>query len=260
MRYIGIKNLNNIDTHLFAVILAYELNNIQYDIDIEKLFNFDGTTTNKSNTREILDRLEDEKKSLNNVYIESFTNSPKTILSQIINIEPKYFDYPFNEKICINLKTFETKKITSKTNNLINSNYLISMIIPKLENTDINNYSFTTFQNDWWMSLKEFLKYFGIFMCQSFLGQNIWIKSLIRNQNNQWDEFGITNGFKIYNDVRFESEENYILDNDGTIIELESGDEYEMTIEDKKIRFTINSKSIIKDMKKISKFLTTHLK
>ena len=79
-------------------------------------------------------------------------------------------------------------------------------------------------QPDEYMSMRDFIMYFGMTVMQQHFGQNVWVKSMERND----DKFGsfeipgisTTNQYIIYSDVKAPTEVSYIKDHNGIIINV----------------------------------------
>jgi hypothetical protein len=68
---------------------------------------------------------------------------------------------------------------------------------------------------DVYMSLREFVEFFSVDIMQRYLGNNVWVKMI----NLSKEKFGeLEDGWRIYADVKFDFEVQYIKDNNGFMI------------------------------------------
>ena len=68
---------------------------------------------------------------------------------------------------------------------------------------------------DVYMTLREFIEFFSVDLMQRYLGSNVWVKMI----NLAREKFGeIEDGWRIFSDVKFDFESQYIKDNNGFLI------------------------------------------
>lgn len=209
MKYIGIRGHRGSGKATMAYLLA---NTIEYlsskrDMD-EYKDNFDAWCTYVIDDEEII-----YNTNCDHVIIESFGDGPKTFIYMLTGIPMCYLNSDFyKDNIVINLKTFEHKEINDDIQLITAKDYFKNFKLsqePEVISGDV------------WMTLREFIQYFGIYIMQNAFGLNVWIKSL--NANSEYynclypDDF---NGYKIYCDVKAKSEVTYIKEHDGVIIKV----------------------------------------
>ena len=216
MKYIGIRGHRGAGKSTVAYLLG---NTIQYLLDhgdehpIEQF------------TREFeawcKDFREDEtcisRMDLDRVIIEGFGDTPRMLLSMLTGIP--YSDMWNDDKkdhLVINLKNFETIEVDN-----------ISSFPEKL--WEAREYFITTtastdpevLKDDVYMTLRELILYFGIYVMQNAFGLNVWIKSLVANSAFFTGLFpDDKNGYKIFQDIKARSEISYIKDKGGVIIKV----------------------------------------
>jgi hypothetical protein len=78
-----------------------------------------------------------------------------------------------------------------------------------------------TFQINLYMTLREFIMYFGLEVMQRYFGRNVWVKSL-KATSDEWDRY-LDNGdsYKIFMDLKTPAEATYIKQNNGIIVNVE---------------------------------------
>ena len=76
--------------------------------------------------------------------------------------------------------------------------------------------------NDIWFTLRELISYYGSYVMKYFFGTNVWIKSMVVNENGMENFFtqGEDITWKIYTDVKFTSEVDFIKQRNGIIMNL----------------------------------------
>jgi hypothetical protein len=75
--------------------------------------------------------------------------------------------------------------------------------------------------DDVYMTLREFILYFGIYVMQNAFGRNVWVKSLIANNKYYNGLFqDDCNRYKIFPDIKASSEITYIKDKGGVIVKV----------------------------------------
>lgn len=152
--------------------------------------------------------------SLKSSYIESFSTDIKSYINLLtgIPVEHMYSDL-CKENIAINLKDLSEIDV----NDIENKELLISREkLFELRNTK----DITQISSDLYITLGDFILYFGYDIIQRFFGANFWIKSLKKN-DDRWGSVWVNDNIcKIYPDVKTECERDYIKDHDGVIIKV----------------------------------------
>lgn len=151
----------------------------------------------------------------NRVIVEGFGDGPKMMLSMLVGIDMKNMNDDYmKDHIIINLKDFSYD---------IYSNENIPTTITADEYSKaIMLLPTHTVKNDTYMSLRELVLFFGLYVMQKSFGQNVWVKSMAANAlfyNGLYPDD--SDDFKIFSDVKSSSEVTYIKERDGVIIEVE---------------------------------------
>ena len=211
MKYIGVRGHRGSGKQTIAYLLA---NTLEYLIQKKDL------TVFKEKFSEWCQYIIDDSEIIQNtdcdhVIMEGFGDNPKILVYMLTGIPLDYMRNDFyKDNITINLKTFEHKSI--------DENFSPNLVTAK---EYFEKLQFTTepkpIAEDVWMTLREFIQYFGIYIMQNALGLNVWVKSMISNQNYYdclyQDDF---KGYKIYYDVKARTEINYIKDRGGVIVKV----------------------------------------
>lgn len=167
----------------------------------------------KNDEQEALDNI-----NADNVYFESFGDTPRILLQLITNIPNNYFnsDY-YKDHVVVNLKDFswEIKKDIDKVPNLTDVHTLSTAVY-------MDMIDFTS-DDTIFMTLRNFIIYFAQ-VCMKYLGQDVWVKSMRRSdfdQDNYDDYYNIGTIYKIFRDIKAPSELTYVKDHDGIIIKVD---------------------------------------
>ena len=216
MKYIGIRGHRGAGKSTVAYLLS---NTIQYLLDhgdehpieqFTKEFNEWCEAFRKDET--CISRME-----LDRVIIEGFGDTPRMLLSMLTGIpySDMWNDYK-KDHLVINLRDFKTNVVGD-----------ISSFPDKL--WEAREYFITTtastdpevLKDDVYMTLRELILYFGIYVMQNAFGLNVWIKSLVANSSFFACLFpDDENGYKIFQDIKARSEISYIKDKGGVIIKV----------------------------------------
>lgn len=155
------------------------------------------------------------KSGTNHVYYESFADGLKLLLTLLTNIPQDYFydDY-FKDNLIINLKDFSYQNINDlpKDIKIFTHNELYKEI-PKDSPIGIIN-------KDVYITLRDFILYFSQDVMKRFFGENVWIKSL----NDSVDVFDTTHEYRIFVDVKTVSENIFIKNKGGVIVNITRND------------------------------------
>lgn len=156
--------------------------------------------------------------NLKNVYFDSFADTLFVMIHSLLNIPMEYMtdDY-LKDNVYINMKDFsyiQCDKLSPKPTPIVKSMDLFNQRYNEID-TELRP---KTFRDDTYLSLRDFIHYFGYTM-QSFFGLNTWVKSLDRNKG-MIEKFYAENKtiYKIFIDVKYPSESTYIKNNNGIII------------------------------------------
>ena len=160
--------------------------------------------------------------NLYNVYFESFADTLKSMVHNLLNIPMDWmYDDFLKDNVWINMKDFSYIK---RDNKLDPEPYPITTnkeLFSKRYNEIDTEIRPKTFRDDLYISLRDFINYFG-FTMQSFFGLNTWVKSLDRGQADLEKFYASGNKivYKIFTDVKYPSEVSYIKNNGGSIIKV----------------------------------------
>lgn len=151
----------------------------------------------------------------NYVYFESFSDSIKTFIRLLLGCPEEYvYEDQYKDLIVINLRdlSYKPKSEYNPDIKLLTASEMYNFI-----DRDASPQVFCT---NTYMTLREFIMYFGLEVMQRFFGRNIWVKSLKANKE-QYDRF-YDNGncYKIYIDLKTPAEATYIKQSNGYIVNV----------------------------------------
>lgn len=171
------------------------------------------------------------------VYFDSFAGTLRIIIYLLTGIREDEMKNDWcKDHVVINLRDFtrqEYEKIPN-TIKLVTRDELFESLSKSAP---------TVMSKDVYMTLREFILYFGSDVMQRFFGLNVWIKSI-----NATDEYygDIYDGYdyRIYTDVKTPSEVTYILNNNGYIVQVTrpgkaKGTGYDKLNKDGRVDYTI---------------------
>lgn len=156
----------------------------------------------------------------NNVYFESFADTAKIMLSNLIGT-PTHFMYDDEYKDSVIISMYDFSLIIPKESEKEQVHKKLELkTAEQLKELSDNNQ--ITDNKNVYCTLRELISYFSKYVMRKSFGSNVWIKSL---EMNQWDQeqFYASNGkviYKIFTDCKFPSEISYIKNNKGTIIKV----------------------------------------
>lgn len=149
------------------------------------------------------------------VIVESFGDAPKMLLQLLTGIPMSDMCTDWSkDHIIFNLKDFSHREVEDASMyDLISAReYFIegsSSIDPEAIKEDV------------FMTLRELILYFGIYVMQNAFGLNVWIKTL--NANGEYFS-GLfpddKSGYKIFRDIKARSEVSYIKDHNGIVVKV----------------------------------------
>lgn len=147
-------------------------------------------------------------------YIDAFGDVPKAFVSMLLGIRQGDLDNQYKkDNIFVNLKTFELKYrecMTNEDKEAVRS-------IPQVYNEFWKRDEIDVIKKDIWLTLRDFIVYFGQTVMQTYFGANVWLKSI---KVNEKEDFYDDVKCRIYSDVKTPSELTHIKDKDGIIIKL----------------------------------------
>lgn len=209
-KYIGIRGHRGAGKKTISYLLGNAIESIIENIDWNERWD------------ELMDEIMYEdfiyNHNLKNVQFESFADTLFVMIHSLLNIPMEFMtdDY-LKDNVFINMRDFsfvKCDKLDSKPTPIINSIDLFNQRYNEID----TEYRPKTFRDDIYMSLRDFIHYFGYTM-QSFFGLNTWVKSLDRNKS-MLEKFYAehTTIYKIFIDVKYPSEATYIKNNEGVIV------------------------------------------
>lgn len=149
------------------------------------------------------------------VIIESFGDTPKMLLQMLTGIPMSDMCSDWlKDHIIFNLRNFSHKEVEdTSTYELISAReYFIE------GSSSIDPEAIT---EDTYMTLRELILYFGIYVMQNAFGLNVWIKSLMANKEYFSGLFpDDKSGYKIFRDIKARSEISYIKEHNGIVIKI----------------------------------------
>ena len=149
--------------------------------------------------------------SLYYVYFDEFGELPKSMVAQLLGIDMGILDNDFmKDHMYVNLKDFTLHRDVN-TDVVTSEQYLATVNLdkPKL---------IRRIKNDSYMALREFMKMFSMDIMQRVFGTNVWLKSRVR-MGEQYGE--VSDGWRIFPDVKVVDELLYIKDKGGVIIKVQ---------------------------------------
>lgn len=150
----------------------------------------------------------------NKVYIESFSDDLKLYINLLtgIPIEHMYED-SCKENVAINLKDLSEVNVKDITNK--------DLLITREKLFELRNTKkISQITSDLYITLGDFILYFGYDVMQRFFGANFWVKSLRKSEDKWQSNWNNEVIYKIYSDVKTECERDYIKDHGGVIIKV----------------------------------------
>lgn len=217
-KYIGIRGHRGSGKSSISYLLAFLIQSLQsgrgtYPENVENHYNHiveEIRGGHIKNTSEFQD-----------IHLETFSDTPISLIYMIfgIPVEDCYDDWK-KDNMFINLKTYEytdrkpMKPWGAKEYFELRNNEVDCELTPHKITSDV------------WLSLRELISYYGSYVMKYFFGANVWIKSMMINEGGMEDFFTQNNGvtWKIYSDVKFTSEVDFIKNHNGIIINLSRPD------------------------------------
>lgn len=211
MKYIGVRGHRGSGKKTITYLLAQTIDYIVEGLpETEYYMNYIDWCQEILENEDSVSRIDGK-----HVIIESFGDTPKMLLQMLTGIPMSDMSSDYNkDHIIFNLKDFSHHLIEDVSQyNLISAReYFIegsSSIDPEVIKEDV------------YMSLRELILYFGIYVMQNAFGLNVWIKSLTANKEYFSGLFpDDKSGYKIFRDIKARSEVSYIKDRGGIVIKV----------------------------------------
>lgn len=152
--------------------------------------------------------------SLDKVYLESFSDNIKVFVQMILGCPQEYlYNDRYKDTIVVNFRDFTYKEYDPNTHKDLFTADQMYDSINKEEDPQ-------PFRKNSYMTLREFILYFGLEVMQRFFGRNVWVKSLKSNTELWGNIFNESNYYKIFLDLKTPAEATYIKQCDGVIINV----------------------------------------
>jgi len=177
------------------------------------------------------------------VYFDEFGDMPKSMVSQLLGIDMGMLDNDFmKDHMYVNLKDFTLHR--DVTTDVVTSEQYLSLV--KIDKPKL----IRRVKHDSFMLLREFMKMFSVDIMQRVFGTNVWLKSRVR-MGEQYGE--VSDGWRIFTDVKVADELLYIKDKNGVIIKVQrpvnrKKDAGISNVEDMNVDYTITITTDISDM------------
>lgn len=214
MKYIGIRGHRGAGKNTIAYLLANTLNWISersHAEDFHELFVRWCAEIKEDETR--LDSL-----SLAWVIVEGFGDGPKMFVNMLTGIDFADMNNDWaKDHTVINIKDFTVNQFEDPQAELGSDLVTAKEYFEKL--TFLSDPE--PIQQNVYMTLRELILYFGIYVMQNAFGRNVWVKSLVANQKFFDGLYGDdVKGYKIYADIKARLEISYIYDRGGVIVKV----------------------------------------
>lgn len=209
MKYIGIRGHKGAGKTLISYVLG---NTIEYIIQ-------NNSNPNRPTFNKWVDEIIDNENIINenaltHVYFDSFGDVVKTFVSLLIGCDMSKLQHDYcKDHILINMRTFKWEEYETIPDKL-------PMVTPdKLFRAFSKCGGNPAPLPDVYMSLRDFIMYFGHNVMKGFLGIDVWIKSM--QQNVIFENIFDDKSYKIYRDVKMSSEITYIKnEKQGVIVKV----------------------------------------
>lgn len=154
------------------------------------------------------------EEGLQYVYLDSFSDSIKTFIQLLLGCPEEYLkEDSYKDTIVVNLRDFSCTDINSFEE-------LVLVSADEMYNSIDKNAGPEPIMKNIYMTLREFILYFGLDVMQRFFGRNVWVKSL-RANTEMLDRFYNGHGmYKVYIDLKTPAEATYIKQQNGLIVNV----------------------------------------
>ena len=224
MKYIGIKGHRGSGKKTVAYLLGqtieYLVNNKDKIIDMESFREtFKSWCDDICRDESIINSVE-----LKHVYFDSFGDAPRLFVSMLIGC-PNWWTSDDEKKdkvvVCLNDFTYKdySEEVTEDGVPLLSADDT-ERRMNELLRSNLDDPVDLSREEHIYMTLREFIIYFGMNVMQRWFGKNVWVKCYKANADLFTNIFndGVC---RIYSDVKSTSEAQYIKDKEGIIIGVE---------------------------------------
>lgn len=214
MNYIGVRGHRGAGKSSIAWLLGNTIELIQSGNE-ELLY----TDMFKDIYKSWCDKLMSDPNTINGasfkyVYLDSFSDSIKTFIQLLLGCPSEYlYEDIYKDTIIINFRDFSYKHIDDFEDIVLVKADELYKLIDKEQDPQ-------PMLKNLYMTLREFILYFGLEVMQRYFGRNVWVKSLRANSELLDDFYGGKNSYKIFTDLKTPAEATYIKQKDGLIVNV----------------------------------------
>jgi hypothetical protein len=210
MKYIGIKGTNKRENKIISYLIGYAMESYLTNKSINTLIWNEWDMVSNQMIDEMLDDPMFEGREFQHIYYESFGDTVKLFVRLLLNCDARYVeDAYYKDNYVVNMKNFNIlKKQDVEADSIVTSNDLY---------IEQNKESVTPFKTDKFITIREFIMYYGYEVMQRFFGANVWVKTLNDGYMNFFDG---EDNYKIYIDVKTAAEVAYVKDQGGCIVNV----------------------------------------
>ena len=222
MNYVGIRGHRGSGKKSFAALLGNTMDILLEYPSSCRYYNEDARAAFDSNydkwVKAIMtspDNIPSEIANLQYVYLDAFGDIPKTFVQLMLGVTAEDLDNnDTKDNLIINLKDFSKSWRCELAEDV---ELMSAEQVYKMRHT-MSAPSIIKF--DTYMTLREFILYFGKDIMQRYMGLNVWIKALNANSELFNNLFSEDTSYKIYYDIKTKSEVSYVKDKGGIIIKI----------------------------------------
>ena len=165
--------------------------------------------------KELLDNPIEAYNNVENRHIiyESFSDSIMVFIRLLLGCPDEYTDDAHKDSIVVNVKDLTYMDRDEFDGNLITAKEMYNSIDTESHPQAITKKS--------WMTMGEFIIYFGMEVMQRFFGKNVWVNT-VKASSNEFDQWHdqVSFNYKIFNDIKTEVEAHFIRDMGGVIVKV----------------------------------------
>jgi hypothetical protein len=219
MKYIGVKGHRGSGKKTVAYLLGQT---------IEYLVEHSNQTIDAEEFREYFklwckDICENEdtiySADLRHVYFDSFGDAPRLLVSMLIGCQSWWLtDDSKKDKVVVCLNDFSCKDYGEDDIDVVLcSADDVQKTMSEMLRSNLGSPVDLSKEENIYMTLREFILYFGMNVMQTWFGRNVWVKSYKANSDmftNIFDD-GVC---RIFSDVKSPSEAKYIREKEGVIV------------------------------------------
>lgn len=215
MHYIGIRGHRGAGKNTVAYLLGNTINELlksKHATDKESFDDLFQTWCDEivSNEQVIHDI------SLDYIYFESFGDTLKVLIQMVLNCPSDYLYSDFHkDNVIINVRDFSYKEYDEVPADIKKQ----LMTATDLYNAIPKNCPPVTMTKNIFISLREFILYFGQEVMQRYFGLDVWVKTL-KSTQNLFESVFDDDKYKIYTDLKTPGEVTYIKKLNGCVIKV----------------------------------------